>query len=52
MKQTKTTDPLKNARAGVVNDRPLENIKRAAEKLGLVVHAKPTRTPRGKGGKG
>jgi len=51
MKQTKQTDPLKAARLRIVNDRPLENIKRVAEKLGLILHNQPKRKAGGKSGR-
>ncbi|HYP52129.1 MAG TPA: hypothetical protein VEQ42_01230 [Pyrinomonadaceae bacterium] len=50
-KQTKKTNPLKAARLGVVNDKPLENVKRAAEKIGLILHARPKRETGDKRGK-
>lgn len=51
MKQTKKTNPPRTTRPGVVNDRPLENLKRAAEKVGLILHARPERPAGDKGGR-
>ncbi|HYO63425.1 MAG TPA: hypothetical protein VER08_07190 [Pyrinomonadaceae bacterium] len=51
MKQTKKTNSLNPTRPGVVNDKPLEGVKRAAEKIGLILHGPPERAPAGKSGK-
>jgi len=42
---------VKKVKASVVNDRPLERLKRQAEDSGLIIHAQPDRSSDKKGGR-